>query len=791
MPDAGNDNVAVSSMAADTLTRALMEVATVSFLCAMLMNGANALKHLGFYLGALVFAFRLMRAPRAVAQATFASRLTMPLIGLFAAGLWGTLMSSSPAASWVSFYRYDNLGMAILFALMVSHERWDAARIKRLLVIVLLVFAAGNVWQIVYMAKNPVFLYPGAYPYSVLWTTREFGERLILLAPFVWLIPALFDDSRRSWVLAAAWTALIVLLLLPTGYRGAWLGLALSVAVWIVGRRRWKLALWGGTALALTAATLAFLPDNNMATQAIHRGFDDNHRIRYIWQPTLEYVAQRPLSGYGFGQQIFMQTLDADPRAHSEWIKEILTDPHSNTLAMQFAAGLPGTLAYAVIIVACLLAASEQARSAAAQRRRQMNLALLAAWTATFVSLGQLDIVNWNYFGFLVVLGVVLHREQDDGGGVVGRNAVSARRRVLFVIRDKLGDSLLAFATVQRYLDLRPHDEVTVLMRKDYAELVAGEAGFHLVRYRSGAQALLWALSLRLLKPPCDAVVVLRGFGKRVRQIGRLIPARRRISFSERLAPVFKEWPQAWTSDDWPLVEASYRAAAILEPSLTIPDKLDLPSLHPAAAPVRQGFVGVCPITDEKRKDLTQASLTLLLDYVVRSHPGSPIKVLVRSNAEHLFDLQKRPGCELVNFGSLVRLRELFASMTAYYGADTGLYHLAAAMGIPATVVFGPTQPGRIILPQQHAASVRLEVLAETHCDVKVCRNPVCIEQACANLASQRIVIRLDAVPDDCPLRMHSSSALWVNRWHRYPAVDAQGQPRNAFDAASSAKLMK
>ncbi len=78
-----------------------------------------------------------------------------------------------------------------------------------------------------------------------MWTTREFGEILILLAPFVWLIPALLVAAAVLRLLAAAWTALIVLLLLPTGYRGAWLGFALAAAVWIVGRRRWKLVLWG------------------------------------------------------------------------------------------------------------------------------------------------------------------------------------------------------------------------------------------------------------------------------------------------------------------------------------------------------------------------------------------------------------------------------------------------------------------------------------------------------------------------------------------------------------------
>lgn len=773
MSQISDRNARAPSLTVEGVASRVMELATAAFLGALLVGGANMPKNLGFYLAFLVSMTLLVRSPVAFVRATFESRLTLPLLGLFAAGVWGTLMSDSPSASWTSFYRHDNLGMAILFALMISHERPDADRIKRLLVWVLLIFAGTNVWQAIYMARNPVFLDPTSYPYTVLWTTREFGETLILLAPFVWLIPVMLLSASKLRLLAAAWTALIVLLLLPTGYRGAWVGFALAVAVWIVGRRRWNLVLWGFGALALIAATVPFLPGSNMATQAIGRGLDDSHRIKYIWKPTLEYVKQRPFAGYGYGQQIFMKTLQSDPRADSDWIKGILTDPHSNTLAMQFAAGLPGTLAYALLVLANLLAAARQARSAPTERRRQTNLALLAAWAATFVSLGQLDIVNWNYFGFLLVFGVVLHRQQDEAAGVAAAVSDPARRRVLFVIRDKLGDSLLAFATVQQYLRLRPGDDVTVLMRKDYADLVRGEGGFTLVRYRGGAQALLWALMQRLFASPFDALVVLRGFGDRVRKLGRLVPARRRISFTSKLAPVFDEWPEPFKSEDWPLVEASYRAAAVLEPALAMPDRLDLPSLHPTGGATRERFVGVCPITDEKRKDLTQSSLNSLLDHLARSHPGTPVKVLVREGAEKLFDRQGRVGCELVNFRSLARLHELFGGMSAYYGADTGLYHLAAAMDIPATVVFGPTQPGRIILPRQNAASVRLEVLAEEHCDVKACRNPVCIEQACANLAPQPVVLPLDGTPADCPLRRHAPDALLVNRWHRYPGDEA------------------
>jgi ADP-heptose:LPS heptosyltransferase len=376
-------------------------------------------------------------------------------------------------------------------------------------------------------------------------------------------------------------------------------------------------------------------------------------------------------------------------------------------------------------------------------------------------------------------MGVVLQRQRDETEKPDPEQAVPSGRRVLFVIRDKLGDSLLAFATVQQYLKLRPGDDVTVLMRKDYAELVAGEDGFRLVRYRGGTQAMLWAGMQRVLARPYDALVVLRGFGDRVRKLGALVPARRRISFSGKLAPTFSEWPPAFESEDWSLVEPSFRAAAVLEPGLAVPQRLELSSLRPPAAVQGKRFVGVCPITDEKRKDMSQASLDPLLDHIARTHLGVPIKVLVRDGAETLFDLGGRSACELVNFRDLTRLRELFGSMAAYYGADTGLYHLAAAMGVPATVVFGPTQPGRIILPRQEAASVRLEVLAESHCEVKSCRDPACIEQACANLVSGDTVVALDRTPADCPLRRWPPEARRINRWHRYPlTVEASPAPQ-------------
>lgn len=735
------------------LGRAL-ELTTLLFCVGMLLDGREAPKNIGFYITALIVLLRLLRAPTATLAALVRAPLALPLAALLAAGLWGSLAAPDPGASWTRFFHRDNIGSAAVMALMVGAVRFSPGQAQRLVICCLAVFAVANIRQIAYLAEHPVFLHPDAYPYSVLWTAREFGELLLLMAPWVWALPRLFSH-RLARPVAIIWSALIVLLLLPAGYRGSYLGLVAGMLVWFGAHRHWKPLLAGLGAVAVIAATVHVVLPGSLLSRALERGGDDNLRVEGIWKPTAALIRERPLAGYGFDDAEFRRAYVEARRSHPAWPLEAISDTHSNALAFVASAGVPGGLAYLFAVLGVVIVLLRRVRRPG-PGDPVLPLALLASWCATYGVLGQLDIVNWNYFGFLLVASTVLAGLRNDTGDAQGR-------RVLFVIRDKLGDSLLAFATVRSYLDARPRDEVTVLMRQDYAQLVAGEAGFRLVRYRGGAQALLWAIGQRLWVPPYDAVVVLRGFGGRLAQIGRLLPARRKISFSATQRKVFAETPPPFADDDWPLIDASWRAAAILEPALPRPDSLDLPSLYRDGR--EQRFIGICPVTDEKRKDLTPVGLACLVEHI-RSGSDLPIKILVRGGGS-AFDL---PGCEVVEFGDLSRLCRLYRQMAAYYGADTGLYHLAVAMNIPATVVFGPTQPKRVILPRQRAASVRLSVLGDTHCDVKQCDRPLCVEQACANLMARHELLPQAGLPAQCPLRAFPAAALAENRRLQFPA---------------------
>ena len=303
-------------------------------------------------------------------------------------------------------------------------------------------------------------------------------------------------------------------------------------------------------------------------------------------------------------------------------------------------------------------------------------------------------------------------------------------RRVLFVIRGKLGDTLVAYATVRRYADAFPADEVTLLTRAGYAALLAGEVRVRVMGFSSRIDMLMLLLGLRF-EPAFDALLVLWGFGTPIKWIGQLVRARRKVYLDGRYPQIYPEHadllPHRLQS------EPMWRVAQIFEPSMLPPERLQVPSL--AVRRVRDpAAIGVAPLADEPRRIMSPQALAALLRAIAHRHPGAPVRVFVNPSDRGASDLLAAglpAGAQFSYFPQLDDLVRGFSSLAHVYCTDTGLYHLAAAMGIPATVFFGPTQPWRNMMPAQLAArGVRLAVLGGKHCDEKACENPLCLDAA-------------------------------------------------------------
>ncbi len=340
-------------------------------------------------------------------------------------------------------------------------------------------------------------------------------------------------------------------------------------------------------------------------------------------------------------------------------------------------------------------------------------------------------------------------------------------RRILFAIRSKLGDTLISYQCARAYADAFPDSQVTLLTRRAYASLLRGETGLRVIGFDSRIEMACKLLWLRLWAPAFDILAVLWGSGSPIRLIGQMVKARRKIAWSRKFAPDIFE------AGDLPpdplLIEPAMSVIRVFEPRFTTPRSLSIPSLAARyRARIGNTAIGIAPIADEARRNFDCASLLLLIAEARRLHGAAPIRIFVNpgnAGSEALIAMSLPAGCELRPFRDLEALVGEYMALAAWVGTDTGLYHLAAAIGIPATVFFGPTQPHKIVMPAQtKTIAIRLDVLGDTHCEVKTCVRPLCLHAAVASWSHASPATGLDETPAACPLRGFPAGALGTIR---------------------------
>lgn len=336
-------------------------------------------------------------------------------------------------------------------------------------------------------------------------------------------------------------------------------------------------------------------------------------------------------------------------------------------------------------------------------------------------------------------------------------------RRILFAIRSKLGDTLISFQCVRAFADAFPESEVTLLTRSAYADVLRAEAGIRVIGFDSRIEMALRLLWLRWSEPAFDVLAVLWGSGPPIRLIGRLARATRKVAWSRKFAPdIFEEGqlPQ----DHW-LIDPAASAIRTFAPDFVPPRALAIESLGARYRSQRGNTaIGIVPIADEARRNLDPPTLLQLIAELRRKHGDAPIRMFVNpgnAGSEALLAMTLPAGCELRTFRDLGALVSEYMHLAAWIGTDTGLYHLAAAIGIPATVFFGPTQPHKIVMPAQKNVQVfRLAALGDTHCEEKACTRALCLHASLAVWSHAAAATRLEETPPACPLRALPASAL-------------------------------
>lgn len=343
------------------------------------------------------------------------------------------------------------------------------------------------------------------------------------------------------------------------------------------------------------------------------------------------------------------------------------------------------------------------------------------------------------------------------------------KQRFLFVIRGKLGDTLVAYSVLREYMLRHPEHEVTVIVRANYVPLLrpSNVLNYELLPYRGRIQCWWQVFKQRWLRGRWDVFAVLWGTGENLGRLARASGAPRRVYLDGRYSKVFPEWPQPMPHVRQ--VDPAWRVANLLDPDLPKPTRLVLDNLAQRwREAANKRAIGICPISDEKRRNFSRETLSLLLRTLTNQFPGQPIYVLLNPGDEWVMPEDAPPVVQAKYFATLDDLVVICLELQAWYGTDTGLYHLAAGMDVPCTEFFGPTVPGQNAMPAQNTCSVRLSVMAENHCDVKDCVTGDCLNQAIRNFCGETQATTL-ASPDACPLRAFKPDQLSTNTAYESP----------------------
>lgn len=293
--------------------------------------------------------------------------------------------------------------------------------------------------------------------------------------------------------------------------------------------------------------------------------------------------------------------------------------------------------------------------------------------------------------------------------------------RILVIRLSALGDVVLVEPVVRALRSRLPGVQLDLVTDARYATWARRAMGFdHVVGYDRRGEDAGWAGTSavlgRLPAPRYDVVVDLQG-KLRTRALAWRVPARRHLTLQKRS---LAEGVLALFGRDPPLADrhTTDLYLSVLRPLGVDPAKADRrPRLAPPPAALRRpGFrIGLAPGATHATKRWPAERFGALAEHLFEGLHEAEFVLVGGPEDRPLFEAilaATRAPFDPLDVASqdVEGLSRTLASLDLLVSVDTGPAHLAAALGVPVVVLFGPTSPVRWgpIGPDHRAVSLGL-----------------------------------------------------------------------------------
>jgi len=293
-------------------------------------------------------------------------------------GLWSLaafVAAPDPAQQWVGErYQFQGLSSVLIYLILYATVRSLVDDCEEGADVTWWVFAAATVAAVYglvqWLGLDPVWdtLLDGRI-FSSIGNPNTLGSVLVIglalgTGFFVW------GSDRVRWVGGAA-TLAVMVAIVGTSSRGAFIGVAVVALSMVVGALVWRpptqlrWAWLAGAALVVGVGVAAYAPVRSEVTGAVDRlstaldPQDDSRRFHLdSWRVTLVMIGDHPL--LGIGHERFPEEFPAyrnrvlDAEGVARFAPYRLESPHSGPLAIAVGAGIPALVLYLAVIFGSL-----------------------------------------------------------------------------------------------------------------------------------------------------------------------------------------------------------------------------------------------------------------------------------------------------------------------------------------------------------------------------------------------------------------------------------------------------
>lgn len=263
---------------------------------------------------------------------------------------WGVLVSVFSAEKLVSFRRLSKIITEILLAMAVINLSREDLKFSKRLINTLLFFASlQSVYGILQYFTGVDFTHnTSQIPFTRIRGTlgyfNSLGGVLGMILPLSFSC-AIFAKNKKHRILYSTGAVLILMALMMTMTRGAWIGAFCGVFFVLFQRYKWKTTL----ILLILPAFILMKPVKNRIMDILTK--PESGRL-FMWQKSFEMIKEKPIVGFGFDgfKKTFYEKYSGNDTLSKLSGEKGHFHPHNVLLTTMVESGLPGVAIMLVIL---------------------------------------------------------------------------------------------------------------------------------------------------------------------------------------------------------------------------------------------------------------------------------------------------------------------------------------------------------------------------------------------------------------------------------------------------------